>query len=168
MRRLEIIDTNRPDPKFYFGPADKGFLDWDTLLWRFAAERSYWVATADESARPHSMPVWGIWQEGAFLFSTYPESKKARNLKANPQANVHLANTEAVMILECDVSEVRDAAALQNFVDDYNPKYKWDFKREDVAGGVFALTPHTAFAWAAGEGSGFQDTATRWRFRVVE
>lgn len=166
MARLQIVDIDRPEPGLYFGPRERGFLDWDTLIWRFAAEKSYWLATMGTA--PHTMPVWGIWQQDSFRFSTYPHSKKARNLRHTPSANVHLANTEAVLVMECNAVELESNDDLQDFVDDYNPKYKWNFTLEDVAGGVFALTPHTAFAWAAGEGSGFHDTATRWHFQVQD
>ncbi len=171
MARLRIVTTDRPDPKSYFGPADKGFLNWDTLIWRFAGEKSYWLSTVAQNEHrttPHSMPVWGVWYDDAFWFSTAPYSKKAQNLRLNPHANVHLDSTEAVAILECDAVEISGREQLQQFVNEYNPKYKWNFSPDDVSGGVFALTPHTAFAWAAGEGSGFHDTATRWQFETVE
>ena len=166
MRNLIITSTARPQPDAYFGPAEKGFLDWDNLLWRFAAEKSYWVAT--RGAAPHSMPVWGVWQQAAFRFSTHPASRKAHNLRRHPAATVHLADTEAVLILECVSTEVTDTQQLQDFINEYNPKYRWQFSLDDVREGVFALTPRKAFAWAAGEGDLFHNTATRWTFDVRE
>ena len=165
MAELVITSVSRPDPKSYFGPADAGFLDWDTLVWRFAAERSYWLATMGET--PHSMPVWGIWQDATFRFSTSPASRKARNLRAHPKATVHLASTEALMSMECDAVEITDAAQRQRFVDDYNPKYRWEFTADDVRDGLFSLIPYKAFAWSAGEGDAFHNTATRWTFDYV-
>lgn len=161
-QNLTVTEVSRPQPGVYFGPPDRGFLNWDTLLWRFAAEHSYWLATS--APRPHTMPVWGVWLHNSFQFSTYPQSRKAQNLRANPFANVHAADPEAVMILECNVTEVTQDADLQAFVDEYNPKYAWDFDLDQVRNGVFALVPHTAFAWAAGAGEKFHNTATRWRF----
>ncbi len=162
MTELVIKSIDRPQPAAYFGPPEKGFLNWETLLWRFAAERSYWLATAD--GKPHSMPVWGIWQDHAFKFSTAGTSKKATNLRHNPYAVVHTANTEATLIIECSARELQTDVELQRFLDDYNPKYRWSFTVDDVREGVFALTPNKAFAWAQGEGDGFSDTATRWTF----
>ncbi len=174
MKELVVTETTRPQTQGYFAPSDHGFpnggfLNWDTLLWRFAAERSYWVNSYDvASGKPHTMPVWGIWQDAAFRFSTAPHSRKAQNLKAHAFCNVHLANTEAVLVMECQACEVVIESEQQAFVDEYNPKYKWDFKPADVAGGLFALTPQTAFAWSAGEGEGFSHTATRWKFNVMD
>ncbi len=166
MRELVITSTHRPAPEAYFGPADAGFLNWETLLWRFAAEKSYWLAT--QGKQPHCMPVWGIWQQASFRFSTHPNSKKAANLRQCPFACVHLANPEAVLIMECNVEQVIEDHALQAFVDDYNPKYNWQFTKDEVRGGVFALTPYKAFAWADGEGERFSNTATRWTFNTAD
>ena len=166
MRQLHIVDVDRPQPSSYFGQRAAELLDWETCLWRFEAEESYWLATMSD--RPHSMPVWGIWQQAAFRFIAHHNTKKARNLIAKPFANVHSANPETVLILECDVAEVTAKDELQQFVDDYNPKYKRQFAPDDVAGTVFALTPHTAFAWSTGTGPGSKDSATRWRFNVID
>ncbi|NKC01680.1 MAG: hypothetical protein GKR90_24700 [Pseudomonadales bacterium] len=166
MRELVITEITRPSPTSYFGPKEKGFLSWDTLIWRFAAEKSYWVVTSYET--PHTMPVWGVWHDCAFRFSTSPVSRKAKNLKQNSNAIVHLADTEAVFSLHCTAAEITAEDELQTFCGEYNPKYRWNFKPTDVAGGAFALTPHTAFAWSAGEGAGFHDTATRWQFEVSD
>ncbi|MEM9624100.1 MAG: pyridoxamine 5'-phosphate oxidase family protein [Pseudomonadota bacterium] len=164
MQELVITSVSRPKPHTYFAEPELGFLNWDTLLWRFAAEKSYWLATADGA--PHTMPVWDIWQDCAFRFSTDPTSKKARNLRQQPRASVHLANTEAVMVMECTARELTEARELQSFLDDYNPKYKWQFTLDDVRQGVFALTPFKAFAWSAGEGEQFHNTGTRWTFSL--
>ena len=162
MHELTITDISRPQPDVYFGPEEHGFLDWDTLLWRFSAEKSYWVATSGN--RPHSMPVWGIWQDNSFKFSTAPDSNKAVNIRSLPFAVVHSSNTEAAFILECRAREILEPDELQQFLDEYNPKYKWSFTLDDVREGVFALEPYKAFAWAEGEGDGFSNTATRWTF----
>jgi uncharacterized protein len=42
------------------------------------------LATADSSGRPHAAPIWYLYEDGEIIISTGPESKKARNVKANP------------------------------------------------------------------------------------
>ncbi len=69
---------------------------------------------------------------------------------------------------ECEAQEILDQKQLQAFLDEYNPKYQRNFTLNDVASGVFALTPYKAFAWAAGEGDVFSNTATRWTFEIKE
>ena len=92
----------------------------------------------------------------------------AKNLRADGHATVHLGDTEAVISLECVACEITNPDELQAFVDDYNPKYKWNFCVDDVLEGTFALTPYKAFAWAAGEGEAFHTTGTRWTLTLNE
>jgi len=168
LRELVVRSIDRPSPKHYFGSEDHGFLDWDNLIWRFAAQHSYWLVTMGDA--PHSMPVWGVWQNSSFRFSADPLSRKAKNLRDNPLATVHLADTEAVFSLECHALELSDAEYAQQFVDEYNPKYRWHFSAEDVVPGLFELVPYKAFAWSGSQGNNddFANTATRWHFEVRE
>ena len=70
--------------------------------------------------------------------------------------------------MHCTASEILAAPEQQAFCDEYNPKYRWNFQPADVAGGLFALTPHTAFAWSDGNEPTFGDTGTRWRLEVKD
>ena len=163
---LRIRDRTRPSTPGYFKAEHEGtgLIDWAPIAERFASMRNYWVNTASASGRPHAMPVWGVWLGDRFVFSTSPESRKARNLKANPRVVVHLEDGNAVIVIEGRASELRDRAKLSAFLAAYNPKYKWDFTVDQVAEGVFEVIPERAFAWLGGEGDAFGGTATRWRF----
>jgi PPOX class probable F420-dependent enzyme len=51
----------------------------------FLAEANVGIlATADQSGRPHAAPIWYLYEGGEIIISTGPESKKARNVRANP------------------------------------------------------------------------------------
>lgn len=110
------------------------------------------------------MPVWGVWLTDRFVFSTSPESRKARNVFENPWCCVHLEDGNVVIVVEGRAVELRDPAELLVFLDVYNPKYDWNFTPDQVTRGVFAVRPEQAFAWLGGEGEAFGGTATRWQF----
>ena len=166
-RSLRITKTARPTSPGNFSQDENGagLMVFDTLLWRFAAQRSYWLVS--QGATPHALPVWGIWQDCAFRFNTHPDSQEGRNLRQTGSACVHLADTEAVFIMECHARELDNTEALQAFIDEYNPKYKWRFTLGDVAQGTFVLTPHTALAWTDGQGQHARSSATRWDLEVT-
>lgn len=42
------------------------------------------LTTVDAKGRPHGTPVWYLYDDGAFVISTDRNSKKHRNLQANP------------------------------------------------------------------------------------
>ena len=163
---LRVRSRSRPSTPGYFRAENEGagLLEWAETARRFAAPRNYWVSTSSKTGRPHAMPVWGVWQGDRFVFSTSPESRKARNLIDNPQVAVHLEDGNVVIVIEGRAVELRDAAELLAFLDVYNPKYKWNFTPDQVARGVFAVRPEQAFAWLGGEGEAFGGTATRWQF----
>jgi PPOX class probable F420-dependent enzyme len=133
---------------------------WADAVARLEAARNYWVVTTRPDGRPHAMPVWGLWLDGAVVFSTSPESRKGRNLAANPELVVHLESGDDAVILEGRVEVVEDADLLRRFSDAYFEKYGW--RVEPGPGfGVYALRPRVAFTWREQD---FPQSATRWRF----
>lgn len=164
--RLRVVEVSRPVTPGYFRAADEGagLLDWEETARRFSTPRNYWIATASLMWRPHTMPVWGVWLDDRFWFSTSPDSRKARNLRENTQVSVHLEDGDAVIVIEGRASEVTDTTQLLAFLAAYNPKYAWDFTLDQVSHGVFAVSPESAFAWLGSEVDAFGGTATRWRF----
>jgi hypothetical protein len=106
------------------------------------------------------MPVWGLWFEDAFYLSTSPDSRKARNLDANPGTVVHLESGDEVVILEGEAEQVTDEALLQRLGEDYSRKYEFDVS---FTGGqpLFVVRPRVGYAWRE---SDFPATATRFTF----
>lgn len=157
--------ASRPEPSGYFKPADEGqgLLPWSHVGERMRGARNYWVATACPDGRPHSMPVWGIWLDDLFYFSTGLTTRKGRNLAVNPRAVVHLESGADLVVVEGRAREIRDAPTIERFLTVYNPKYGWDFTVAQLeTGGLFEVRPERAFAWLGDEGDAFSGTATRW------
>lgn len=144
----------------------KGLLEWSWATERLVKARTYWLATTRPDGRPHSMPVWGVWLENAFCFSTGRESRKARNLAANPNCviSAEVANGATIndaIIIEGIAEEVADQTLRRRFADLYGAKYQWDM--EGFAEPVYLVRPAVAFAFIEGADE-FTGTATRWIF----
>jgi len=138
-----------------------GMVDWGALGERLASARNYWVATTRPDGRPHAVPVWGLWLDGAFYFATDRASRKGRNLRANPALVVHLESGDDVVILEGRAEEVSNRALLARFADAYEAKYQFRPVTGNPAQVVHRLRPRTALSWREGD---FVRSATRWRF----
>src|SRR6201993_3883735 len=96
-----------PDvPPLYGLKARKQYLPFAHAEKRLAGARNYWICTARPDGRPHSIPVWGFWIEGALYFGTARSSRKARNLAQNAAVSIHLDSGEDVVILEGAAVEV--------------------------------------------------------------
>src|SRR5258708_19374513 len=65
-----------------------GLLPWGWAETRLMNSRNYWLATVWPQRRPHVMPVWGMWQEDAFWFSSSKGSRKSRNLVPKKRGGV--------------------------------------------------------------------------------
>ncbi|MFN8559829.1 MAG: pyridoxamine 5'-phosphate oxidase family protein [Dehalococcoidia bacterium] len=136
-------------------------LTWQWVTEQIAASRNYWVASTRPDGRPHVMPVWGLWLDDAFLFSTDPRSRKGRNIAARPEIVVHLESGDDVVILDGRAEPASDSALLARYTDAYEVKYAFRPDPTDPNGIVYALRPATALAWREQD---FVTTAVRYRF----
>lgn len=140
---------------------DEGMLEWDWAEERLRKARSYWVSTTRPDGRPHAVPVWGLWIDGAFVFGTSRSSRKAMNLARSPQVVVHLESGDEVVILEGAVARISDTGRLHALDRPYSEKY--DFESDLAAEGsvTYELRPTHALAWTE---SDYPRTATRFDF----
>lgn len=108
------------------------------------------------------MPVWGLWLDETFYFSTDRGSRKGRNLSANPALVVHLESGDDVVILEGVAREITDRSQLKRMDDAYHAKYGMRVLGMPGDVGFYSLQPRVALAWRERD---FPASATRWVFR---
>ena len=143
-----------------------GMLPWDWARERLEGAVIYWVGTTRPDGRPHASPIWGAWVDDAFWFEGSPETRRGKNLAANPAVALHIERGEDVVIVEGVAEEVTgpDEALAARVVDGFARKYEPSHGyRPDPSGwaegGLYAVRPRTVLGWGA-----FPTTATRWRF----
>jgi general stress protein 26 len=157
------LSVSRPRmPKGYGIPPAKGAKDYEPWSWaeqRLERARNYWIATTRPDGRPHLMPVWGVWVEGALYFGTDRGSRKARNVLNNPAMAVHVDIEDDAVILEGEAREVTDQPTLDAVDRAYLTKYR--MKLTDAPGDscFLELRPKVVFAWSEKD---FGKKATRW------
>jgi hypothetical protein len=162
-------------PGYGFPTGAKGLLPWSWAEQRLKKSHNYWITTVKlrtvkhwtvkPDVAPHTMVVWGLWQDGRFLFSTGSTSRKARNLAQNTNCIVSTEFAHEAVIVE-GVAEIADLTARRKFLPAYERKYKFDMSKmkEDILSmkePVFAVRPRVVFAlWE----KHFQSKSTRWKF----
>lgn len=135
-------------------------IDWGHVVSRLTSSRNYWLATAGAGGRPHVAPVWGVWYDNTFYFSTDPNSRKGRDISDEPETVVHLESGDDVVILEGRTERLLDRETIAQMSALYAVKYDGIKPEPDnPAHGVYRLRPHTIFAWVEKD---FPGTATRW------
>jgi hypothetical protein len=157
-----------PDqPRMFGGPTGSAELPWTWATERLTRARTYWIATTRPTGQPHSRPIWGIWLNSAFYFST--GSLAAQNLIIQPAITVHLESGSEVVIIEGTAQQVTDASLLSQIVSLYNQKYHWNLDPNQLPGPFYAVHPQVAFGWHFEESattpeSSALENATRWHF----
>jgi len=131
-----------------------GLLPWAWAQERLRASANYWLATTRPDGRAHVMPVWGVWLDGALVFSTDPSAVKARNLGRDPRVVVHLESGDEVVILHARAEPV-PAEMGDAVIDAYEAKYGI---RMELGDGWFLVRPHRALAWREAD---YPQSATR-------
>jgi len=135
-----------------------GLLPWTWVARKMNRCRTFWLATIHASeGRPHVMPIWGVWAEDAFYFSTGRKSRKGQNLAANPACTIANDDGEEAVILEGDATQVGDKAALELAATAYKKKYKMDPR--GMGEPIFVVRPKKVFAFIE---KSFPKSATRW------
>ena len=158
--------ASRPHATGYgFPDGTKGLLPWSWAEQRLKKSHNYWITTVKPDCSPHTMVVWGLWQDGSLLFSTGSKSRKARNLVQNPNCVVCTEHGHEAVIVE-GVAELAVVAARRKFLPVYERKYKFDMgaMKDGILSmkePVFAVRPRIVFGlWE----KHFQGKSTRWQF----
>lgn len=155
-------------PRDYGVPqSEEGLLPWAHVTERLAAAKNYWICTTRPDGRPHATPIWGVFFEGRIYFDGSPETRRGKNLAANPAITVHLESGDYVVIVEGTTEQITppDRAFAERLAATYAAKYAdkgyspgpetWD------GGGLYRVTHQTVLAWTT-----FPADMTRWRFRA--
>lgn len=148
--------ADRPNAPGYFKP---GKTD-DLLSWSWAVDlmnrvRNPVISTVRPDGRAHAMPIWGIWLDDVYCFSTAITSVKSNNLKANPDCVITSGEGDDAVVLE-------GRAELSELPDGFTEAYKAKYGEKLDEGPIWIVRPRVAFAFQANDN--FEKTATRWSF----
>jgi PPOX class probable F420-dependent enzyme len=147
------------------GPGEGGgLLDWSWAEDRLRSSRNYWLATVRPDGRPHVMPVWAVWIDGALWFSSGRRSRKARNLLEDPRGVITTEDAADPVVVEGEAVLVYDPPALEALLAAMNAKYRTDYTMElldPAVNAAFRFRPRWAFALRSDD---FTGSPTRWTF----
>jgi nitroimidazol reductase NimA-like FMN-containing flavoprotein (pyridoxamine 5'-phosphate oxidase superfamily) len=152
-------NAERPNmPGYGIATDPVGLLTWKWAEERLRKARRYWLATAGPDRRPHAMPVWGLWLDHAFYFSTGRRSRKARNLAKNDGCVICVEHGADSVVVEGSARRVRAAAQIKRLNEAYKSKYDGGMPGAEP---VFVVRPRKAFGLRERD---FIKSATRWSF----
>ena len=134
---------------------------------------AFFLGTVRPDGRPHAAGIGALWLDGDFYFTGGPETRKVRNLAANPACTISVKLEGIDLILEGEAIRVTDQPTLEEAARLYRAG-GWPAQVEGDAftapfsapsagpppWQLYRFTFHTAFGVATAEPYG----ATRWRF----
>jgi hypothetical protein len=159
---------DRPEmPAGYGDDQAEGFVAWDVVEERLRESLHYWLATTRPNGRPHVVPRWGVWLDGAFWYDGSPETIHVNNLEENPNTVLHLESGREVTIVEGlslrpdPITGVLGERLAAEYARKYGPQYtpSADAWSDEIAGGMRTIEPIKVIAW-----SQFPKDLTRYTF----
>ncbi|MBE0609161.1 MAG: PPOX class F420-dependent oxidoreductase [Dehalococcoidia bacterium] len=111
------------------------------------------VATTGPTGKPHAMPVWYAWRDGNVLFHTGGDSKKMRNLRANPRVSVVVDSKVApykVVVIEGRAREGAGDEALATEIAIHYLGEKFGSRYVEQSGGsgtLVTVEPDKVISW---------------------
>ena len=141
-----------------------GLLPWSWAEERLRSSRNYWLASSWPGGRPHVMPVWGVWHEQSFWFSSSRGSRKSRNLAGDPRCVLTTEDTQNPVVVEGTAELIVQRPNLEKLLQLENEKYGTDYGIETLdpeLNSAFRVRPVWAFGLSTAD---FQGSPTRWSF----
>jgi hypothetical protein len=136
---------------------------------------TFWLATTNPDGRPHVAGVGVLWVDGKIYFTSGADTRKGRNLAANPGCAVSVSLPGLDLVVEGRAVRITDRPTLLRLAERFAAQ-GWP---ASVSGGaltaeysapsagpppwnLYMLKPASAFGVATAEPSG----ATRWQFET--
>jgi hypothetical protein len=155
--------VSRPNiPAQYGVPKNnKGLLSWSHVIDRMTQALHYWICTVDVHCHPHITPVDGLWLDITLYFGGSPQTRRNKNLTANPAISVHLDGSLDVVILYGEAHlQTPDHSLAVQLAKASSQKYGYAPQPEQYeTAGVHVFRPQTVIAWKQ-----FPKDVTRWQF----
>ena len=157
---LRILATRPHMPGYGVSSDERSLRPWSWAEEILRAGHNYWVATAAPGGRPHAMPVWGVWHELEFWFSTGGGSRKARNLAERAECSVGTERGANAVIVEGVATRFAAGEAQAEIARLYAAKYGGGYPEDSP---LFRVAPRVVFGFSEAADE-FAETATRWVF----
>ncbi|MDQ1357540.1 MAG: hypothetical protein QOF20_1261 [Acidimicrobiaceae bacterium] len=148
------------------GPEGTGLLPWSWAEERLRDSHDYWLASVWPDGRPHVMPVWAVWLDDCLWFSSSRQSRKARNLQANPPCVITTDQAREPVILEGCAELIVDRQQLAEVLAAENAKYSTEYGPELLDPEVnssFRIVARSAFGLTTDD---FAGSPTKWVFET--
>ncbi len=96
---------------------------------RLCSDEMVWLSTVRPDGRPHSIPVWFLWESATLLIFSQPNTQKIRNLRKNPSVTLALDDTKKGVVILEGTAELLGQGDASVTLQAYGEKYREGLRR---------------------------------------
>ena len=96
---------------------------------RLCSDEMVWLSTVRPDGRPHSIPVWFLWESATLLIFSQPNTRKIRNLRKNPSVTLALDDTKKGVVILEGTAELLGQGDASVTLQAYGEKYREGLRR---------------------------------------
>ncbi len=96
---------------------------------RLCSDEMVWLSTVRPDGRPHSIPVWFLWESATLLIFSQPNTQKIRNLRKNPSVTLALDDTKKGVVILEGKAELLGQGDASVTLQAYGEKYREGLRR---------------------------------------
>jgi PPOX class probable F420-dependent enzyme len=96
---------------------------------RLRSDEMVWLTTVRPDGRPHSIPIWFLWESATILIFSRPNTQKIRNLRQNPSVTLALDDTKKGVVILEGTAELLGQGDASVTLQAYGEKYREGLRR---------------------------------------
>jgi PPOX class probable F420-dependent enzyme len=96
---------------------------------RLRSNEMIWLVTVRPDGRPHSIPVWFLWESATILIFSKPNTQKIRNLRQNHSVTLALDDTKKGVVILEGTAELLGRGEGREALQAYGEKYREGLQR---------------------------------------
>src|SRR5947209_7980056 len=96
---------------------------------RLRSDEMIWLTSVRPDGRPHSIPVWFLWESATLLIFSKPNTQKIRNLRQNPSVTLTLDDTKKGVVILEGTAELLGQGDGSEALQAYGEKYHEGLRR---------------------------------------
>lgn len=122
---------------------------------RLRSNEMVWLTTVRSDGRPHSVPVWFLWESETILIFSKPNTQKIYNLRQNHYVTLALDDTKKGVVILEGTAELLGRGDASERLQAYGEKYREGLRRIGVTVEAFTtlysqpirVTPVRLITW---------------------
>ena len=160
---MSTIARRRPAIPAEYGIAQDnvGLLTWSEVSTSLAAAPIYWIASVTPSARPHLIPIWGMFTGDRAYLEGGDMTRWARNLAGDAHTQIGVDHAGMQIMVRGTAERITVAEDVRRAIaDGYDAKYPY----RPTGAEFWRVTPDHVLAWKTDTIEAFVSTPTQFDF----